>query len=156
MEDHKVRNTALKFHLLRVLQGLSLPVLRTWPLSFWLPSSAGVVDLGQTLPSPPPPPPFSLREEHLLALLLPLPRGQDLLWIPNPLHPQHENQAIAFGKTCLNDQKGAARCSGFLSELPPSWSLLFIFCKIKNLMGVVFPKGIACSNGCPSHCLLGT
>lgn len=77
MEDHKVRNTALKFHLLRVLQGLSLPVLRTWPLSFWLSSSAGVVDLGQTLSLPLPP--FSLREGHLLALLLHLPRGQDLL-----------------------------------------------------------------------------
>lgn len=154
MEDHKVRNTALKFHLLRVLQGLSLPVLRTWPLSFWLSSSAGVVDLGQTLS--PPLAPFSLREGHLLALLLHLPRGQDLLWIPNPLHPQHENRAIAFGKTCLNDQKGAARCSGFLSELSPSWSLLFIFCKIKNTMEVVFPKGIACSNGCPRHFFLGT
>lgn len=77
MEDHKVRNTALKFHLLRVLQGLSLPVLRTWLLSFWLSSSAGVVDLGQTLSLPLPP--FSLREGHLLALLLHLPRGQDLL-----------------------------------------------------------------------------
>lgn len=81
MEDLKVRITA-GFHLLKILQGPSIPVLRTGacPSSCHLPLVLPVARLGL--------PPMHLllspSENTSSASLLYLPRGQDFLWVPNP------------------------------------------------------------------------
>lgn len=137
MEDLKVRITALKFHLLRVPQGASIPVLRTGagpsgchPLLVW--SAVARLSL--------PPHTCCFLPQRTLSLLCCsiFPEGKTssefpTLSPPRPLPAppvfQHEDQARAFGSTCLSDQKGRniAMCSRFLSELPSSSILAFHF-----------------------------
>lgn len=94
-------------------------------------------------------PHFSLRVECCSALLSHPPREQGFLWISNLLHPQHRDQAIAFGKTywMIRKQRRSQILLGSqnpIAKVPFLWSLLFFFYKIRSLMGVVFPKGMAC------------
>lgn len=130
-------------------------------LSCWLPSSSG-----QGWPWPPTSPSshFVPRRKRTLAMLCGSILPEDgLLWIPPLFLPSMET-GVAFGQTGLRDQETSRKptllgAQDLLGNLPFLWPLLFFFLllpffyKIKRIIGVGFPKQVACPNSCPSHYL---
>lgn len=137
-------------------------------MSFQLPSSPGVA-CGQTRPPTHAPAAFSLRKHFLCFAALSsqrarLPLSSQPFPHPDPhppcLHQSSSMKAklelLAVLVSVIRKEETLLCAQDFLVNFSPLRSLLFISCKIKNLLGVVSPKGITCRNDYPNHYFLGT
>ena len=117
--------------------------------------------------SHPTPAAFSLREHFLCFAALSsqrarLPLSSQPFPHPDPCLPHQSSsmktklELLAVLASVIRKEETLLCAQDFLVNFPLLRSLLFISCKIKNLLGVVSPKEITCPSGCPSHYFLGT